>query len=110
QRRLMEVHSDILFSFSNLLSDTHGKQIHRMLDSWRRGVTSWDQVLGPGLRFSSSARLPAGFSDFNFHVGDLSCWEMADWYFSTLPWLFGGKGAGAAWPSREVLRILGDGG
>src|ERR1051325_6135629 len=53
QRMLMEVHPAILFSFSNFMSDTHGKQIHRMLDSWRRGVTSWDQALGPGLRFSS---------------------------------------------------------
>jgi hypothetical protein len=104
----MEVHPDILFSFSNFMSDTHGKQIHRMLDSWRRGVTSWDQVLGPGLRFSSSAQLPAGFSDFNFHVGDLSCWEMADWYFSTITLVVRRKEAGDALHFAEDLPIYED--
>ena len=108
QRRLMEVHPDILFSFSNFMSDTHGKQIHRMLDSWRRGVTSWDEVLGPGLRFSSSAQLPAGFSDFNFHVGDLSCWEMADWYFSTITLVVRRKEAGDALHFAEDLPIYED--
>jgi len=108
QRSLMEVRADILFAFSNFMSESRGKRVHRMLESWRGGRTRWDEVLGPGVRFSSSARLPPGFSDFNFHVGDLSSWEMADWYFSTITLVVRRKEAGDALHFAEDLPIYED--
>jgi len=45
--------------------------MRRYLYNWHRDDRGWDEILGPGVRYSDIAPLPADISDFKVHVGDL---------------------------------------
>jgi glycosyltransferase involved in cell wall biosynthesis len=72
QRRFMQARPDALFCFSDLgLRVEDGTEIHHGLYGWHMDPRSWDEILGPGVAYSSIAPLPAGRKDFNVHVGDM---------------------------------------
>jgi len=80
QRAVMDAFPDVVFCFSDLLSRHHdGKMFPNALTLWRHdpavgyGDTkeSLDEVLGPGIPFSSIAALPKGRPDLNVHIGDI---------------------------------------
>ncbi|HEY6402676.1 MAG TPA: glycosyltransferase family 2 protein, partial [Blastocatellia bacterium] len=72
QRTFMRARPDVLFCFSDLgLRGADGTEIHHGLYGWHMDPRSWDEILGPGVAYSSIAPLPAGRKDFNVHIGDL---------------------------------------
>ena len=72
QRVLMQARPDILFCFSDFaVRSKDGREYRHYLSRWHRSPLSWDEILGPGVPFSSFADLPAGHPDFMVHVGSL---------------------------------------
>jgi glycosyltransferase involved in cell wall biosynthesis len=72
QRTFMMARPDILFCFSDLgLLAEDGTESHHGLYGWHQDSRGWNEILGPGVAYSSIARLPAGRGDFNVHVGDM---------------------------------------
>lgn len=109
QRRLLEARPEIPFAFTNFagLYET-GDRRPRLLECWRNGGPSWETVFGQPVRFSSLAELPAGFTDFNVYTGDLSAWEMTDWYFSSITTVVRRSLAGDALYFAEDLPVYED--
>lgn len=71
-RRLLEARPDVLFCISDFGLRQHGvPDQHGGLAGWHRDPRPWDEILGPGVPYSSIAALPAGRPDFQVHVGDL---------------------------------------
>lgn len=72
QRALMQVRADVVFCFSNFAGRTSsGKERHDELARWHNGPTNWEEVLGPGVPYSSITPLPSGITDFRVHIGHL---------------------------------------
>ena len=80
QRQVMRSFPEVVLSFSNVLSKRPNGQIgHDQLSLWRsdirvgsdRAPAHLSGFLGPGIPYSSFARLPEGRPDFNVHVGDM---------------------------------------
>lgn len=80
QRAVMDAYPDVVFCFSDLTSRHHdGTVFTNVLALWRNDASvgygdargSPDEVLGPGVRFSSIATLPEGRPDFEVHIGDI---------------------------------------
>jgi glycosyltransferase involved in cell wall biosynthesis len=72
QRTFMQARPGVLFCFSDLgLRAEDGTESHGGLYGWHLDSRSWDEILGPGVAYSSIAPLPAGREDFNVHVGAL---------------------------------------
>jgi glycosyltransferase involved in cell wall biosynthesis len=70
-RRVLAARPDVLFSCSDFAAErAHGVE-RRNLAAWTRDARSWDEILGPGVPFSSLAALPTGRPDFPVHVGSL---------------------------------------
>ena len=70
----------MVFCFTDVLAKrSDGEIVHNILDLWRHdewvgyadATKSWNDMLGPGVSFSSIAPLPEGRADFNVHTGDL---------------------------------------
>ena len=75
------------FSVSARLRRPHRPRGGRCGSSSRSGTATprpWDEILAPGVPFSSLARLPAGCGDFRVHIGDMSCREMESDYITTI--------------------------
>jgi glycosyltransferase involved in cell wall biosynthesis len=72
QRTFMQARPDVLFCFSDLgLRAEDGTESHHGLYGWHLDPRSWNEILGPGVAYSSIAPPPAGYKDFNVHIGDL---------------------------------------
>ncbi len=80
QRAVMDAFPGAVFCFSDLLSRHHdGKSFTNVLALWRNdpavgfadAKAGVDEVLGPGVPFSSIATLPEGRPDFSVHAGDI---------------------------------------
>jgi glycosyltransferase involved in cell wall biosynthesis len=72
QRTFMRARPDALFCFSDLgLRSEDGTESHHGLYGWHLDSRSWNEILGPGVAYSSIAPLPAGRGDFNVHIGPL---------------------------------------
>jgi glycosyltransferase involved in cell wall biosynthesis len=72
QRTFMQARPDILFCFSDLgLRAEDGTESHHGLYGWHMDSRNWNEILGPGVAYSSIAPLPAGREDFNVHIGNL---------------------------------------
>src|SRR5262245_27907876 len=72
QRAFMQARPDVLFCFSDLgLRDEDGTETHHGLLGWHQDPRSWEEILGPGVIFSSIAALPPGRQDFKVHIGNL---------------------------------------
>lgn len=85
QRRFMEARPDVLFCFTDLARDVDGQR-HALSHGnlWHTDPRSWDEIMGPPVRYSTVADLPPGTADFNVHVGNLYRGEMHTNYFSTI--------------------------
>ena len=89
QRNVMQARPDIAFCFSDfVVRDRHERTFPRYLKNWHNDPRPWDQILGPGFRYSSIASLPPGRDDFSVHVGDLYLPLMARLYIGTFTLLF----------------------
>jgi glycosyltransferase involved in cell wall biosynthesis len=109
QRRLMEARPDLVFCFSDMMvCEASGKVFHNYLTHWHRDARSWDEILGPGVPFSSLGRLPAGRADFKVHIGDMFLPEMESDYIATLTVLVRRELAGAALWFAEDLPVSED--
>jgi Glycosyl transferase family 2 len=72
QRRFLEARPDVVFCFSNFecrnddgTYDPHG------LVGWHHDTRDWDDILAPGVPYSSVAALPAGQLDVRVHIGNM---------------------------------------
>ena len=73
QRMIMQSRPDIVLSCSDfMVVNSSGEVVHRFrLSAWHGDQRSWDDILAPGIPFSSIAPLPQGRQDFSTHIGDL---------------------------------------
>jgi hypothetical protein len=76
-RQVLQRRPDVLFCFSDFLSDHAGKIVRRALRSWHRQTRSWDERGAPGAPYSSIAPLPWGWEDFNCHIGSIYTEQIA---------------------------------
>jgi glycosyltransferase involved in cell wall biosynthesis len=70
-RRLLAARPDVLFTFTDFAVHRPQGDRHRNLAYWHQDPRSWDEILAPGLPYSSLAPLPPGRPDFPVHVGSL---------------------------------------
>ena len=71
-RRVMQAHPDVMCSFSDFaVRDPAGREERFYLVRWHHDTRGWDEILGPGVRFSTGGSLPSARSNFTVHVGDL---------------------------------------
>lgn len=83
-RALMQARQDVVFSFSDLaVRDRQGREYRNYLIHWHQDSRTWDEILGPGVLFSSMAALPPNHNDFRVHTGDLYLLELLENYVST---------------------------
>ena len=72
QRQFMQRRGDILFCFSNFaVKNLTGREERFFLRNWHNDTRGWDEILGPGIRYSTVGSLPHGYKDFKYHVGDI---------------------------------------
>ena len=84
QRRLLETRPDLVFCFSDFaVRDGDGNETRRYLERWHQDPRSWDDILAPGIAFSSLAMVPEGMRDFQVHIGSLYLAEMERDYVLT---------------------------
>ena len=96
QRALMERRPDVLYCFSDFVSrEPEGDQGHQ-LRRWHHDSRSWDEILGPGVPYSSLASLPEGREDFRVHFGDMYLQEMLRDYIATFTLVVRREEAGEA--------------
>jgi glycosyltransferase involved in cell wall biosynthesis len=84
QRGVMAAFPSLLFCFGNMQATFPGGEVHHdLLSLWRshaRIGSDWapclSEALGPGVRYSSFARLPEGRADFDVHFGNVYAAEM----------------------------------
>ena len=95
QRALMERRPEVLFCFSDFTARDPGRDTPHFLVHWHKDNRSWDQILGPGERYSGIAPLPPGREDFDVHVGDLYLAEMQRDFVPTFT-MMARRDAGAA--------------
>jgi glycosyltransferase involved in cell wall biosynthesis len=97
QRALMRARPDVLFCFSDFAVRTpDGAEHRRYLVNWHDDRRPWDEILGPGVAFSSLAALPAGRADFRVHAGDLYPGLLERLYVMTITLVVRRAAAGAA--------------
>ena len=72
QRIVMQSRPDVVLSFSDFAFSINSVEVHRFrLSAWHGDPRSWDDILAPGIPFSSIAPLPQGRQDFSIHIGNL---------------------------------------
>jgi GT2 family glycosyltransferase len=83
-RRWLAARPDVLFVFSDFaITDDDGTVTRRYLINWHRDARAWDEILGPGAGYATTASLPAGMADFPVHSGDLYVREFERGYVLT---------------------------
>lgn len=89
QRNVMRHRPDVAFCFSDFaVHDRSGRALPHYLKHWHNDPRPWDQILGPGFRYSSIASLPSGRQDFPVYVGSLYLPLMTRLYIGTFTLLF----------------------
>jgi glycosyltransferase involved in cell wall biosynthesis len=84
QRSLMQALPGVQACFSDFcVCDWRTGDHHWYGRNWHGDRRSWDEILGPGVPFSSLCPLPASVSDFAVHVGDLYPATMREGYVFT---------------------------
>ena len=84
QRAFLERRPDVLFCFSDFrVCLPGGETRHNFIVQWHRDPRGWDEILGPGVAYSSAGELQAGQGDFRVHVGSLFLAEMEADYVAT---------------------------
>jgi glycosyltransferase involved in cell wall biosynthesis len=83
QRALFQACPEVLFCFSDFANrGRDGQLTERFLRFWHNDPRSWDEILGPGVPYSSLVQSP-GAPTFKVHIGDLSLPEMQSAYVFT---------------------------
>lgn len=117
QRKVMETFPAVVFCFGNMLSKhPQGRIVHDILSVWRTdprvgcadAPAHLGEILGPGVPFSSIARLPEGRADFDIHVGDMYAAEMEVHYVQSDAVMVRKELAGAAFCYPEDVRLMED--
>ena len=107
RRRLMEARPDLVFCFTDFaLRMEDGSTERKFLVSWHHDYRSWDEILAPGVRYSSIAALPPGRDDFNVHIGDMYPLLLQRTYVPAWTSLVRRDLAGADFRMEENIRIL----
>jgi glycosyltransferase involved in cell wall biosynthesis len=83
ERLLMARRSDVLFCFSDFGVREGTNELLNYLVNWHHDPRGWDEILGPGVPFSTLAPLPEGHADFRVHVGSMYFPEMRAPYIFT---------------------------
>jgi glycosyltransferase involved in cell wall biosynthesis len=105
-RTVLHNRPEVVFSFANLcLRMPDGSATPHNMVNWHRDTRSWDEILGPGVWYSSIAPLPAGRADFRFHVGDMYLRELERDYISMITMVVRRELAGDALRFPEDLPI-----
>jgi glycosyltransferase involved in cell wall biosynthesis len=82
QRALLQARPDVLFCFSDWRDlDPEQHPVSHLVSLWHLAYLDKDKsfgenILGPGVPFSSMAPLPEGIDDFMVHIGDIYGKEM----------------------------------
>jgi hypothetical protein len=72
QRALMNARRDLVFCFSDIeLRRDDGRVSHFGLRGWHHDDRRWDDILAPGVPYSSVATAPSARADFSVHIGDM---------------------------------------
>lgn len=109
QRTFMETRPDVLFCFTDFaVRDHSGREHRKYLFQWHKDSRPWDEILGPGVPFSSVAPLPAACPDFRLHVGNLFPAQMAAGYVCTCTLVVRRDAAGEALQFPEDLPLYED--
>jgi hypothetical protein len=83
QRALFQARPDILFCFSDFANRAQdGKVTERYLRFWHNDARGWNEILGPGVPYSSLVLNP-GTPSFKVHIGSLALAEMQSAYVFT---------------------------
>jgi glycosyltransferase involved in cell wall biosynthesis len=96
QRALMERRPELVYCFSEFAVREGETTTPRYLINWHQDARGWDEILGPGVAYSSIASLPAGRADFRVHVGNLFAGELERDYVLTSSFVVRRVAAGAA--------------
>lgn len=108
-RRWLGARPDVLFVFSDFaITDVDGSFTRRYLINWHHDERPWDEILGPGVGYSSVAALPDAVADFPVHVGSLYEREFARGYVLTSSLVVRRVEAGDALHFSEDLPTLED--
>ncbi len=84
QREFLRRRTDVLFVFTNFRSREVGTpDVPCFLKYWHKDDRSWDEILAPGVPYSTIAPLPEGRDDFQVHVGNMFLQEMLSDYMAT---------------------------
>ena len=117
QRQVMRRFPQVVLSFSNVMSKRpNGRIGHDQLSLWRSDIRVGSDhapahlsgFLGPGIPYSSFARLPEGRPDFNVHVGDMYFPQMEVLYVYGGTVLVRKELAGALLRFPEDVRLMED--
>lgn len=84
QRAFFERRPDVLYSFSDFRSkEDSGVEEACFLHHWHKDSRSWDEILAPGMHYSTIAPLPPERADFRVHVGNMFLNELWSDYIAT---------------------------
>jgi glycosyltransferase involved in cell wall biosynthesis len=84
QRNFMRKRPDILFCFSDFaVKNELGKEEHHYLANWHKDKRTWDEILGPGVYYSTYSSLSPNYDDFRIHVGNIYTSELTANYIFT---------------------------
>jgi len=70
-RNFLETNPEVLFCFTNFRAEYGNRTLHNGLRFWTPGVRNWEELFGPGVPYSSMAKLPPGWDDFPCHAGNV---------------------------------------
>jgi glycosyltransferase involved in cell wall biosynthesis len=109
QRVLMQKLSQAVFTFTDFgFRSDRGEEQHRYLKAVIQDSRSWEEILGPGIAFSSIAELPRGTPDFNVYIGDLYAAQLEHAYALTSTVVVRREAAGDALRFAEDLPVYED--
>ena len=71
-RAVLDARPEVILACSDFsVQDSRGVVYPGFLARWHAGRRPWEEILGPGIAFSSIAPLTPGRADFRVHSGDL---------------------------------------
>lgn len=109
KRTVMSARPDLVFCFTDFANrDENGAINRKYLVNWHHDTRDWNDILGPGVLFSTLGRLPAQRSDFSVHVGDMYPLLLRQPYVPAWTALVRRSLAGAAFHFAEDLQTAED--
>ena len=109
QRTLMEARPDLVYCFSNFAHrDQSGQEQHDWITYWHGDGKRIEEVLGPGVPYSSLSPLASEVADFPVHIGSMYLASLNANYVFTSTLLVRREAASTALHFAEDLNILED--